>query len=157
MDTLSSLVDDAIGVIRNHPLGSLATVSADGQPRSAFIYVAVDDQLALYFMTRAKTKKYEQITKNPRVAISIADEEGYQTIQAEGVAHVENSAEKQAWIIDQIFRNAAVHPKWQLPINQMESSGYVCIRIDITWMRLGRFHKERGEHMFEQIIPQEEN
>lgn len=153
MDTLSPPIDDVISIIKNHPLASLATVSPDGQPRSAFVYITADESLALYFMTRAKTKKYEHIAKNPRVAISIADEEGYETIQAEGVAHEEHSAEKQAWIIEQIFHNAAVHPTWQLPINQMENSGYVCIRVDLTWLRLGRFHKERGEHTFEQIIP----
>ena len=155
MDTQPPLLDDVLSVIKKHPLGSLATVSPDGQPRSAFVYVAADESLALYFMTRANTKKYKHITKNPRVAISIAEEEGYETIQAEGVAHEELSAEKQAWIIDQIFRNAALHPTWQLPIDQMESSGYVCIRVDLTWLRLGRFHKDSGEHMFEQIIPQE--
>ncbi|HSX24997.1 MAG TPA: pyridoxamine 5'-phosphate oxidase family protein [Candidatus Andersenbacteria bacterium] len=152
MDT--NLSDETIAIIRRHPLGSLATVSPDGQPRSAFVYITADESLNLYFMTRAKTKKYEHITNNPRVAISIADEEGYETIQAEGVAHEEHSAEKQAWIIDRIFRNAAVHPTWQLPINQMENSGYVFMRVDLTWLRLGRFHRERGEHIFDQIIPQ---
>lgn len=153
MNTHSPLADDALAVIRNHPLASLATVSPEGYPRSAFVYIAVDDDLSLYFMTRVGTKKYEHIMNNPRVAISIADEDGYKTIQAEGVAHEETSGEKQAWIIDQIFKNAAAHPTWQLPISQMERSGYVCIRIESTWMRLGRFHKERGEHIFEQIIP----
>ncbi|MDA1169156.1 MAG: pyridoxamine 5'-phosphate oxidase family protein [bacterium] len=153
MNTNSPLIDDVISIIKNHSLASLATVSLDGQPRSTFVYITADDDLTLYFMTRVKTKKYEHITKNPRVAISIADEAGYETIQAEGTASEELSAEKQAWIIEQIVHNAAIHPTWQLPINQMESSGYVCIRIDLTWLRLGKFHKERGERMFEQIIP----
>lgn len=147
--------EQVISFLQNHALSALCTVSPEGQPRAACVYMVADENLDLYFMTKIETVKYIHIHHNPRVAVVTADENVYETVQIEGLAEEVHLEEKKHWLIQQLSRQAARHPHWQLPVNQLASEDYAFMKIKPTWLRWGRFQEEKGTHLFQQIIPAE--
>lgn len=74
-----------IGVfLRRHTLAVEASVAADGAPQAAVIGFVANEELELFFDTLATSRKYQNLKRDPRIALVIGwDEE--QTIQYEGV------------------------------------------------------------------------
>lgn len=79
--------------LSRHLYGNLATISAEnaGQPHASTI-AYYNDGLALYFVTSLKTEKFKNVSKNPRVALTVDEDEKDWSkitgIQIEGVAEV---------------------------------------------------------------------
>ncbi len=71
--------------IKGHDLAVLSTVTHDFLPESAVVGFSQKDDLELIFATSSKTRKYQNLLKNPRVAIVIGWDKG-QTLQYEGEA-----------------------------------------------------------------------
>jgi PPOX class probable F420-dependent enzyme len=73
--------------VRARGLAVLATVSADGHPQAAVVGVAATDDGDIVFDTIRTSRKFVNLTRQPRVAMAIgcdwADE---QTVQLEGTA-----------------------------------------------------------------------
>ena len=70
--------------LRQHPMAVLSTVSADGKPWGAAIYYVADEDFKFYFVTRVETYKFQNLEKNPHVALTIADLETQTTVQLSG-------------------------------------------------------------------------
>ena len=71
--------------IRKHSLGVLATTNAKGNPEAAVIEFSERESFELIFDTFAIYRKYENIRKNPNVAVVIGWDENI-TVQYEGTA-----------------------------------------------------------------------
>ena len=71
--------------MKRQKLAVIASVTHDGLPEAAVVGIAVKEDLELYCSTFRTSRKYENIQKNPRVALVIGWEGG-KTIQYEGIA-----------------------------------------------------------------------
>lgn len=69
-----------------HPVGLLSSVSPAGEPHGVVIYFAVNEQLDLLFLTRTRTRKYDNIMHNPQVVLTVFDPRSQTIAQAVGVA-----------------------------------------------------------------------
>jgi uncharacterized protein YhbP (UPF0306 family) len=68
--------------LRQHTTMSLATVSAEGNPQSAALYYAADEDMNLYFLSSPKSRHCVNLRRNPRVAATIqADGQAWRAIQ----------------------------------------------------------------------------
>lgn len=76
--------DDVLAFAKQHRLAILATTAADGSPQAAMVGVAVTDDLALIFDTLNTSRKYANLTRDPRAAFVLGD--GAQTLQVQGIA-----------------------------------------------------------------------
>jgi nitroimidazol reductase NimA-like FMN-containing flavoprotein (pyridoxamine 5'-phosphate oxidase superfamily) len=63
---------------------TLATATPDGTPEAATVRFVADDSLNLYVTTESNYRKYENLTRNPAVAL-VVDGERY-NLQLEGTA-----------------------------------------------------------------------
>jgi nitroimidazol reductase NimA-like FMN-containing flavoprotein (pyridoxamine 5'-phosphate oxidase superfamily) len=70
--------------LKHNPMGVLATVSSDGKPWGAAVYFVVDQDLTIYFVTRADTFKYQNIEERPFASLTVVDEEHQRTAQMAG-------------------------------------------------------------------------
>jgi PPOX class probable F420-dependent enzyme len=79
--------DALVQFVRARRLAVLATISADGIPQAAVVGVAATDDGEIIFDTTRTSRKFVNLTRQPRVALAIgcdwADE---QTVQLEGTA-----------------------------------------------------------------------
>lgn len=71
--------------IKEHHLAALATVSADFLPEAAVMGIYANDDLEIFFGTTKASRKYENLLRNPRVALVIGWDKG-KTVQYEGAA-----------------------------------------------------------------------
>lgn len=71
--------------LKAHKLAVMATVSGDCVPQAAAVGFVVNQDLELVISSFYNSRKYENIKKNPRVALVIGWEKG-KTVQYEGVA-----------------------------------------------------------------------
>jgi hypothetical protein len=78
--------------LENCLLGVLSSLGRDGAPQSALVGIAVTPRLEIIFDTVAKSRKFANIARDPRVAFVIGWQ-GEITVQYEGIARQISSPE----------------------------------------------------------------
>jgi pyridoxine/pyridoxamine 5'-phosphate oxidase len=78
-------VEDLYRFLHKHRLAVLSTRTPDGSPQSALVGISVSDQLQIVFDTLTTTRKYTNLTADPRISFVIGWESEV-TVQYEGIA-----------------------------------------------------------------------
>jgi len=78
--------------ISGHRYAVLATVTENSSPESALVGFAVTRNLELVFDTVTASRKYQNLRKNPAIALVIGWE-SEQTVQFEGIAQIPSEKE----------------------------------------------------------------
>lgn len=134
--------------LTNSHIGVLATVNPDGQPYAATIYFIVDPDLKIYFITKEKTKKYDNLTSNPKVSLAVYEASSQTTVQITGTVDkiLDNS------VINDVFRHVvAITSKTSEsaipPISKLKGDDYRCFRINPKTIRMAEYTKpEHGQY-----------
>jgi len=122
-----------VAFIRNHRFAVEASVAADGRPQAAVVGVACTDDLELVFDTLQSTRKYQNLRREPRVALVVGFDDGEaQTVQLEGVVDEPTGAE-QARIKEAYF---AAFPEGR---ERERWDGITWMRVRVTWARYSDF------------------
>lgn len=125
--TTSELLD----FLRRHRLAVQASVSPGGAPQAAVIGYAVSDDLTLIFDTVTSSRKWENLRRDPRIALVIGwDEE--QTVQYEGLADRPQGPELEA-LQRHYFRAFPDGP------SRLRWPGITYFRVRPTWIRYADF------------------
>lgn len=78
---------ELLAFLRTYRLAVVSSIAPDGSPQAAVVGYAVSDDLEVVFDTLTSTRKYRNLTADPRVALVIGwDDEA--TVQLEGSASV---------------------------------------------------------------------
>ncbi len=75
---------ELVGFLREHRLAVEASVAPDGRPQAAVVGFAVSDLLEIIFDTVTSSRKYQNLHRDPRIALVIGWD-GEITAQIEGV------------------------------------------------------------------------
>jgi nitroimidazol reductase NimA-like FMN-containing flavoprotein (pyridoxamine 5'-phosphate oxidase superfamily) len=116
--------------LKHHPMGVLSTVDQDGKPWGAAVYYVADEDFNFYFVTRAETFKYHNLSANPLAAMTVADEPAQTTVQASGTI----SEVPVEDYMDIVFtRLDAIRPKdnpnWAPPLSKIRAGNYMPLRL----------------------------
>lgn len=126
--------DALVQFARARGLAVLATTSADGRPQAAVVGIAVTDDGDIVFDTIRTSRKFANLSRQPRVALVIgfdwADE---QTIQLEGTA---------AEIPPDSPAVAAYHRQFPTGRERAAWPGIVYVRIRPDWGRYSDYRPE---------------
>lgn len=86
---------ELVEFLRQVPLVTAASISADGAPQAALLGVAVGDDLEIVFDTLDTTRKFRNLCRDPRIALVFGKAGGYtfgkndeRTLQYEGIAEI---------------------------------------------------------------------
>jgi general stress protein 26 len=117
--------------IKARRYGVVSTVSQNGTPEAAFVGLAVTPGVELIFETINTTRKYENLKRDPRVAIVIGGDDG-KTLQYEGIADEPDEYGRDAFksIYYEILPENRSHDGWP---------GLVYIRVRPRWIRLSDY------------------
>ena len=91
----NTLTDDTrwlIDFVRSAGAGVLASNSGTGYPESAYVHVAATDDGHIVFGTNTKSRKFSNITSDPRVSMVVM-RDGTHEVQLEGEARVLEGAD----------------------------------------------------------------
>jgi general stress protein 26 len=80
------------GFMSQQKLAVVGSISADGSPQSALVGVAVTDALEIIFDTLRSSRKYANLTRDPRASI-VLGWLGEVTVQLEGTAFLPEGVE----------------------------------------------------------------
>lgn len=116
---------------RQHPLMTLTTVTTDGIPQNAAVYVYMDDDFNCYFATRSTTRKFNNVTDNPVVTLATHDENVIMFGELLGDAQLLENKEEVAALLPQLQKiiEARKSVYWVPPVAQLEGDDYVFFKI----------------------------
>lgn len=127
---MSDARQKALVFLKHNPHGVLATVSEDGRPWGSSIYFATDEDLNLFFMTKVKTFKYQNISKNHHVSLTVTDGDAQTTVQIAGTVKKVPAKDLVSVIMKKL---AHLKPhgdnKWVPPIVKVDGGDYVVLQI----------------------------
>lgn len=120
--------------IRARGLAVLATVSPDGQPQAAVVGVTATDDGDIVFDTIRTSRKFVNLTRQPRVAIAIGcDWDDEQTVQLEGTAGEVPQDDPAVAAYYQQFPTGRERAAWP---------GIVYVRVRPEWARYSDYRPE---------------
>lgn len=126
-DRLTKDESKIFSFLREFPLGTLATINVSGVPEVVVVYLLVEQDLSIFFVTKALTRKFKNIVRNPAVAILVYDERTLTSVEITGKVHVVEDTIEFARVIDK-FHNVVSKRKgstWLPPIAQIGAGDYV--------------------------------
>lgn len=153
MDTTNVTVH---AFLTNHPVGVLSTSSKYGDPWGSTIVFAVDEDLTFYFMTRAKTRKYQNISINPHVAITVTDAEQQITVQAAGKVEQVEAEDMMDVVFEKLdkVKPSGTH-HWIAPVYKVHKGDYMILKCkpdSLHYADFGRAPSGDSDSYIEQII-----
>jgi general stress protein 26 len=143
--------------LKHHPMGILSTVTLDGAPWGSAIYYVADEDFNFYFVTRAKTYKYQNLDKNPRAALTVADIASQTTVQASGnITRVPVED-----YMDVVFNKLAkAKPKdnghWVPPLSKIHEGNYIPLCLTPFKLNYADYSQTKSDphaDYIEKIIP----
>jgi len=122
--------------IKKEKVGVLSTVTPDGKPEVAVMVISQTDNLELIFQTPTSYRKYENLKKNPSVAVVFGwDMEEFITVQYEGIAK-----EARGHEIDECRKiHIAKNPKSEKYANLSENKYF---KVKPKWIRYWDFNTD---------------
>lgn len=130
----------ALNFLRAHPLAALSTINEDGTPHAAPIYVYADDDLTFYFIAETSTRKFTNLKHQPRVALTVADDEQQTTVQVTGRAELMSEPKRVDWVYTQL---AKLRPKddlgWLPPVTKVNEGEMMILELIPDWVRYADF------------------
>ncbi len=83
---------ELLAFLRRHRIAVEASVAKDGTPQAAVVGIAISDELEIIFDTLANTRKFANLSADPRVALVVGWDHEV-TAQIDGVAHFPTGTE----------------------------------------------------------------
>jgi len=116
---------------RQHPLVTVSTISDDGAPQNAAMYMYMDEQMNCYIASREGARKSENIKQRKIATISTYDENvlmfGELFCEAELVTDITEVANLLPKLQEIIFSRKSAY--WVPPIAQQEGEGFVFFKL----------------------------
>lgn len=132
---------DLVEFMRENPLVTAATISADGAPQAALLGVATSDQLELVFDTVDNSRKFGNVLRDGRIAVVFGAAGGYvsgshdeRTVQYQGVADVPSGDELKRVQEETYFKqfpDGRARLKW---------AHITYVRVRPVWMRYSNYN-----------------
>jgi PPOX class probable F420-dependent enzyme len=124
---------ELLAFLRSQRLMVEATVSAGGKAQAAVVGYAVSDELELVFDTLTSTRKYQNLRRDPRIAVVIGWDQV--TVQLEGDADFPEGSELER--LRQCY--FATYPDGR---ERMAWPGITYVRVRPRWVRYSDFRQE---------------
>jgi hypothetical protein len=126
--------------LKQHKVGSLATVDPDGLPQVSVIYYGVDDDFVITFLTKTGTKKHDNLSHNVHATLLVYDEVNQITAQVMGRAH-EMPAKSQDAFVNTLKASMETSEAGIPPISKLIAGDYVAYQLKPIQIRMAVFSR----------------
>ncbi len=152
-------IEHARAFLATHQAGTLATASLDNRPYASTVYYAFLPDFSIFFTTSHSTKKFENITVNPRVSFSVGVGPDYRELVMHGTARaVENPQERAQGIAAIEARVTSPSDEWPVhAVKRLADGGSALFRItpeEVSYLDLtGMDQKDSASKYFYRLFP----
>lgn len=123
--------------LKQNAAGVLSTVDPDGNPHGVVIYYVVDDEFVISFLTRAGTKKYDNLKHHNHVMFTVFDAKSQTTVQVTGRAEeITNNYDINGVAGKVLGASLKTNKIGLMPINKLEVGPYVAFTIQPVQIRM---------------------
>lgn len=143
-----------LSFLKHHPIGTLSTVTPDGDPHGAVIYYSIDDDFIVRFTTKRKTRKFDNLTFRNRGMLVVYEAPSQTTVQVIGVTEeITDNAEAQAEFRNMLESSMETSQAGLPPISKLYAGSYVAMRLKPVQIRMAIFARPDpgGYDMYESI------
>ena len=108
---MAELNDDVRALFQGANFGHVATLMPSGAPHSVAVWVGIEEGDRIAFFTQPASQKARNLTRDPRVAISITDHENpYRTARVRGRVVDTLEGEDALTVIDRLSQRYTGQP-----------------------------------------------
>lgn len=123
--------------LRENPVGVLSTVDPNGNPHGMVIYFDIDEQLAVSFLTRSETYKYDNLKHNNHIMLTVCQLQSQTTAQIIGTAHEIKDHNVISDITNKILAITLKTSRANLPPTaKLQAGPYAAFRIEPVQIRM---------------------
>lgn len=132
--------------LKNNHVGVLASVDPNGDPHAAVVYYVVDERFVLSFITRAGTKKHDNLIRNNHVVMVIFEPKNQTVAQVIGKAVEIKNANKMNAVAEAVFESVLeTEDKDMLPITKVDAGEYTAFKIEPDQIRLAAYARRGSQ------------
>ena len=141
--------------LSSNPIGVLSTVSPDGEPHGVVIYFTIDKQFSISFLTRAETRKHDNLIHNNHIMLTVFEP------RSQTIAQIMGKAEK---LSDSVMINSVAGSIFAIgnktsdaglpPIAKLMAGNFVAFRINPVQVRMAVYARpDPGDYqdLFESV------
>ncbi len=139
---------------RQHPLVTLSTVSADGVPHTAAVYMYVDEHMNCYIVTRATTRKATNMNENSIAVISGHDENVLMFGELSCTAELVTEMEDVAKILPELQKIVTSRKSmyWVPPVAQLEGDNFIFYKLRPKKVTFMNYEKTEDENAHPYVV-----
>lgn len=116
--------------LRLKPIGVMSTSLPNGNPHGSVIYYCIDQQFTIKFLTKSKTRKYENLKQHDQVVITVFEPETQTTAEISGKAvEVTESVEINSIAGSILAASMKTSGAGLPPISKLDAGEYVAFKI----------------------------
>ena len=147
----------ALGFLKNHTAGVLATVSREGKPHASIVYYASDETFSIYFLTLMGSRRYAALQANPWAAFTVGAQDVPQTLQIEGPVVELRADGEMGKKLPELVQRLTSNATYFAPITKMDPSTIVVMWLQAKWVRWGDYAtpESGNERVFTELAPEE--
>ncbi len=129
-------------------IGVLSSTSTNGRPHGAVIYFTVNHDFEVSFLTKSLTRKYDNLTHDNHVMLTVFDPATQTTAQISGLAHEIADSKTINKIAGTVLASSIhVNPAGVPPIEKLNAGDYVAFKIKPSQIRLAIYaNPQAGEY-----------
>lgn len=143
------------GFLEDTAVGVLSTVDPNGDPHGVVIYFVVDGDFNIYFLTRAATRKYDNLKHHDHAMLTVFDPGSQTTAQIIGKAEEINNNEQVNEIANQMVQASFKTSDSDIPpITKLDAGESVAFKLEPVQIRMAVYARpESGTYndLFESI------
>lgn len=145
--------------LKKQQIGVLSTLGVDNKVHGSTMFFINDSDLNFYLLTKANTRKFENVKANNKVALTIIFTDEQKTVQVEGaIDEVREGTDMYRMVIFDLSEKNAVQGgiSWPPPLAKIPESELVIYQLVPDWLRYEDYTNQDNE-VVHQIIPSRSN
>ncbi len=150
--------DKVLEFLNNHKVGVLATVDPSNEPHATAIYFTVDDNLDIFFMSKTKTKKADNLEQNNHAVLVVYEAATQTTVQATGVVSVISDTTEANHVFGRIVSASLDESDTPVPpISRLQEGDYVVYKLAPAELRMATYKQPKfGDYndLFTTVVPE---
>ncbi len=131
--------------ISQHTTAVIATVDSEGQPHTSTIYFSYEEKDKIYFLTKDRTTKSQNLEANNKVAITVLDKNQAIAVNITGTAKAVEDIAKRDSVMQSVLKISHDNQADYAPIVKLHKGGFKVFMLTPTQAKMTDFTKPMGE------------
>lgn len=133
--------------LQSNQVGVLSSVDPDNNPHASVIYYSLDKSFQITFITKSKTKKFDNITHNNHVMLLVYNAENQTVAQVVGKAYQLVNSDKMADVAASVYAANLISSNDDIPpVAKLSGGEYVLFKIVPVQIRLATYIQPESDY-----------